>query len=298
MPPAMHAPDTVILSDSSARAHAHARLPSLAAHEIARFWNDGHLHLPAIADRVEVERLIPIYDRVFAAQAGFACGDFFDFAGRNDGDPALPQILQFSRYAPEFQHTALWRDVEAAARCLLGPDAVFLFDHAMVKQPHAPATPWHQDQAFNPSGARYDFVTFWIPLQDVDRDSGCLKFVSGSHAGPLLPHQPIGGNPRAHGLEALGVDETAAVYAPLAGGGCTVHHRLTLHGADANSVATPRRAWGIVYGVRTARPLVTHEYSWNRRRSTDRARRSRHALPAWPRWKRTVRHMLVLLGMI
>jgi hypothetical protein len=293
----MHAPDTVVLSDSPTGTRRNAS-PLLPAHEIARFWGQGYLSLPAVGEHDEIERLIPAYDRVFAARAGFSCGDFFDFAGRNDDDPILPQILQFSRYAPEFRQTALWRNVEAVAQQLLGPGATFIFDHAMVKPPHGPATPWHQDQAFNPSGARYEFVTFWIPLQDVDRDSGCLKFVSGSHARPLLPHRPVDGNPRAHGLEALGVDETDAVYVPLTVGRCSVHHRLTLHGADRNGAATPRRAWGIVYGVRTERALAPREYPWNRRRSTERARRFRRSLPAWPRWKRTVRHLLVMLGVI
>lgn len=294
----MHGPDPSVstIPPTGARGNA-SRLP-LTAQEIGRFWGDGYISLPVVADRAEIERLIPTYDRVFAEHAGFGRGDFFDFAGRDDDDPILPQILQFTRYAPEFRETELWRNVEAIARQLLGPDAIFLFDHAMVKPPRAPATPWHQDQAFNRSGARYDFATFWIPLQDVDRASGCLKFVPGSQGGPLLSHRAIDGNPRAHGLEALGVDEGAAVYAPLAVGGCTVHHRLTLHGADGNRGAMPRRAWGIVYGVRTDKPVVTREYPWNRRRSTERDLRFRRSLPAWPRWKRTVRYMLMMFGMI
>lgn len=237
-----------------------------------QFFNDqGFLSTPSVSTPDEIRWLIDVYDRMFEERVGYQDGYFVDFAGDESTDEMqMPQILGPVAYRPELRETGIWRNCEAIARQLLGPEATFRFDHALTKPAGGGTpTPWHQDQAFYPRGTKYQTITFWIPLQDVASETGCLKYLAGSNKGPLHLHRPIRGNVAVHGLEVLGVDEGANVhYCPLAAGGAVVHHRLTLHGADANVTATPRRAYGIAFGVRQHQVVVPKEYPWNSMKRT------------------------------
>ncbi len=268
----------------------------LTGEQIASFQESGFLSIPKITTPDELASLIPLYDDLFRRHAGFEEGNYFDFAGENDFDPALPQILMPSKYQPLLRAGPLYANCASIAAQLLGPGVEFVFDHAMVKPAGAPATGLHQDQAFWHAGTRHRILSFWIPLQDATEANGCLRFRPGSNHGPLHEHRPIGGDPRKHGLEALGVCEEAAISCPLPAGGATVHHWLTCHGAHANASATPRRAYVICFGAASDRPLVSREYPWNRRQVTERHRRYRASLPPWAKIKEEVRFRLKRWG--
>jgi len=238
----------------------------LSAEQRRFFAEEGYLSVPSVSTAAEIRWLIEVYDRMFAERVGYKEGYFIDFAGDETTERLqIPQILGPVAYRPELRETLIWRNCEAMAKQLLGPEARFQFDHAMLKPAGGGApTPWHQDQAFYPQGTRYQTITFWVPLQEVGPQTGCLKYVARSHLEPLLEHRPLSGNPAIHGLEALGVEEGDRVrHCPLPAGGCVMHHRLTLHGADRNVTATPRRAYAIAFGVRQPRVVVPREYPWN-----------------------------------
>jgi Phytanoyl-CoA dioxygenase (PhyH) len=243
----------------------------LTAEQVRFFEEEGYLSVPSVSTAEEIRWLIGVYDQMFAERVGYKEGYFVDFAGdETTGQINIPQILGPVAYRPELRETLIWRSCEAMAKQLLGPSATFQFDHAMLKPAGGGApTPWHQDQAFYPQGTRYQTITFWVPLQEVGPQTGCLKYVARSHRGPLFEHRPLSGNPAVHGLEALGVEEGDRVrHCPLPAGGCVVHHRLTLHGADRNVTPTPRRAYAIAFGVRQPRIVVPQDYPWNRVKRT------------------------------
>lgn len=280
---------------------------SLSPEQIRFFNDEGYLAMDSVSSPGEIAALTPLYDRLFAERAGYADGNFFDFAGQDDAQPVLPQILMPSTYEPSLKQTLIFRNCEAMARQLLGASARFVFDHAMLKPAGGGRpTPWHQDQAFYEAGTRMASVTFWVPLQAVDLNTGCLRFVPRSNSGPLYPHRSMNDDPRVHGLEALGTDGQSlrveegtgepgrSVYCPLQAGGVTIHHRLTLHGADANVTPQPRRAYAMGFGVMMSKPLVAREYAWNRKRTTAREVRWRASLGAYARLKRLVKQSLVV----
>jgi phytanoyl-CoA hydroxylase len=243
----------------------------LTPEQVRLFHDEGYLSIPQVATPAEIRWLVDLYDQMFEERVGYEDGYLVDFAGdETTGEMQIPQLLGPVAYRPELRETAIWRNCAAIARQLIGPKAVFRFDHALTKPAGGGVpTPWHQDQAFYPRGTRYQTITFWIPLQDVGPETGCLKYVAGSNKGPLHPHRPIDGNRGVHGLEALDVHEGADVrYCPLAAGGAVVHHRMTLHGADTNSTPTIRRAYGIAFGVRQSSVVVSEEYPWNRIKRT------------------------------
>ena len=124
---------------------------TLTAEQIDAFHRDGYLALPALTTAEEVERLQSLYDHLFATNAGRDQGDHLDLVTTDEDDqtPVLPQILNPSKYAPELANTQLRANAEAIARQLLGPEAQFNGEHAILKPPHTEAaTPWHQDEAY------------------------------------------------------------------------------------------------------------------------------------------------------
>jgi len=159
-------------------------------------------------------------------------------------------------------------------------------------------TPWHQDKAFYTRKTTHRTVTFWIPLQPVAAEGGCLRFIPRSHLGPLLQHRHLGGDGRIHGLEAMGLDDSQAVSCPLEAGGVTVHHHLTLHGAGTNVSRGERWAYAMGFGIRSATPIVGREYTWNRVTRTAREARFQNSLGGRNRVSYRLRALLVQWGLI
>jgi ectoine hydroxylase-related dioxygenase (phytanoyl-CoA dioxygenase family) len=256
----------------------------LTSEDVSRFHEQGFLALESFISADEVERMRDIYDRLFAGRVGRAEGNQFDLAGtdEDDAEAQLPQILKPSQYAPELLHSETVVRVQAVLVDLLGPTAQMGGDHAINKPPHQGVeTPWHQDEAYWDPAYDYNSVSIWIPLQEATVDNGCMHFIPGSHRGEVLPHRPIGDDPRVHGLEVVpgSVDVSAAVACPLPPGGATIHHSRTVHYASANRSADYRRAYIIGGGTpRTpaAKPLV---YPWRAAQQTTpaRAQRARNA---------------------
>jgi len=246
--------------------------------DIAAFWHDGYLRMPSITTQSEIAWMREAYDRLFTERRGWDKGDMFDFAGPDElgGAVSVPQLLNPSQHEPRLVNTEFRRNALAIARQLLGPKAKLVFEHAMLKPALTGGkTPWHQDEAFYSKYTNYQSLTFWMPLQDVDRSNGCMEFIPGSHKGPLLQHHSINGDPRIHGLEVDGINAALAVPCMLPAGGASIHHRRTLHYAGPNRSAAPRRAYALGFGVRSRALTLREEHSWNSGRMTDRERRER-----------------------
>jgi hypothetical protein len=270
---------------------------ALTEQQCAFFHREGYLALPAITTASEVERLRTIYERLFEQRVGWKDGNYLDFAGPDGGCVHLPQILMPSLYEPALRQTRLFSNCLGIARQLLGPSAELVFDHAMTKPARGGLpTPWHQDKAFYTRKTTHETITFWVPLQPVTRESGCLRFIPGSKHGPILRHRHLNNDPRVHGLEALNVDEKKAVSCPLPAGGATIHHHRTLHGAEANVAGEHRWAYAMGFGIKPPVPPVVREYAWNRSALTDRELRYVSSLNRWARLKYRLRSRLVYWG--
>jgi hypothetical protein len=143
------------------------------------------------------------------------------------------------------------------------------------------ATPAHQD-SFYFVGRQEDcahaqqlaktelprLCSFWIALDHVDEENGCLRYRPYSHMRGLLPHRPGGPlgfsqqlsvdsdemrlsefhpGPRENNRQRHRADP-AEVSLSLAPGDCVLHDGCTVHRADANQSSTRhRRALGVVY---------------------------------------------------
>ncbi|MDR3403838.1 MAG: phytanoyl-CoA dioxygenase family protein [Chthoniobacter sp.] len=254
---------------------------TLTTEQIAFFREHGFLRMERICPPDEVEFLREVYDRLFAEQAGRGQGAQFDMVGLDeDGKPqASPQIINPVFFAPELKETSFRRSALAVARQLLGPEAFWSFEHAILKPAGIGApTPWHQDEAFrrnHPPG--YQEISIWMPLQIAAEENGCLEFIPGTNRGPVLRHASPGGDPRVHALECVeGFDPANAVACPLPPGGCTIHHCRTLHHAGPNRSTIPRRAYIQGFALPTeGNPRLSPEFSWNVEKQTANQQRKK-----------------------
>jgi hypothetical protein len=202
---------------------------------------------------------------MFEERAGWRDGNYFDLVGLgNDPDKFKIQHLQrITDYCPELLATAYFRNATSVARQLLGGPVKHLYDIAITKPPYSDAeTPWHQDAAFLAETSYFETLVFWVPLQAVDRSNGCMNFIPGSHLGPILTHRSPGGDNRVNGLEAVGIDRSAAVACPLPAGGATIHHFRTLHGTGGNNTGGFRRALTFGFGIRRPKPTIVGPFDW------------------------------------
>jgi ectoine hydroxylase-related dioxygenase (phytanoyl-CoA dioxygenase family) len=247
--------------------------------QLAQFREQVYLALEAVTTPEEVERLREIFDRLFASRAGWDRGQSFDLAGTDEAGKTavLPQILNPIQFAPELAETQFRKNALEIARQLLGPDAEPWFEHAICKPAKiGAATPWHQDEAhrYDP-GVDYEQISIWMPLQPATEANGCMRYIPGSHLGPILDHRSLDSDSRKSALECIGTfDQTAAKSCPLPPGGAAIHHCRTIHGAGENLTAETRRAY--ILAFRSApRPAPDREiYPWLMGKHTPAAKRA------------------------
>ena len=133
---------------------------------------------------------------------------------------------------------------------LIGPDILIYMTTFFIKEPRALAiTGWHQDATY--FGLRpCEHVSDWIFLSPATLESGCMRFVLGSHQAGQLDH-------RAHtspsilntgGQELADVfDRECAIAAPLETGEFSLHHTLTVHHSPANEANDRRIGFAVSY---------------------------------------------------
>ncbi|MBI3830624.1 MAG: phytanoyl-CoA dioxygenase family protein [Planctomycetes bacterium] len=249
----------------------------LTDEQIAFFRREGYLTIPAITTPDELARMRALYDRLFASKAGRADGNQFDLGGADeDGKEAvLPQILGPVKYAPELAETLYRANATAIARQLLGATAAYKGEHMIFKPARTGvATLWHQDQAYHDPKLDYDNVNVWLPLQDATLENGCMQFVPRSHTWDVLPHHPIGHDPRVHGLEVDEPERFAqqAVACPLPAGSACFNRSYMLHYAGANRSDIPRRAYILVFSNPPKPATRTRAFPWQNRETACQAR--------------------------
>jgi ectoine hydroxylase-related dioxygenase (phytanoyl-CoA dioxygenase family) len=96
---------------------------------------------------------------------------------------------------------------------------------------------------------------FWVPLQDVTLDMGCMQFIPGSHRERMRRHHRLAHLRHHHALATDEVDTSRAVACPVRAGDVTVHFPRTLHYTGPNLTGVPRLAWSLEFGPRRLLPF-------------------------------------------
>ena len=234
--------------DAVANVASHAELTDEA---VARFHQLGFMVVTDLTTREDldtVSRLLAGLYRRFAelmdARRAHDLG-----SEQHDARPIL-EINQTVDLEPRLADTLTFRRCASLAERLLGRPVEHRFDHAIYKPPfNGAATSWHQDEAYALE-RRILSVHFWVPLQDVSRDMGCMEFIPGSHRGALGRHHRRDRLRDAHALELVGLDTSRAVPCPIRAGDATIHFPRTVHYTGPNRTGSPRLAWALEFGPR------------------------------------------------
>lgn len=166
-------------------------------------------------------------------------------------DPSRRKVLR--RYAntvldfvDEITRLPMITDRVAA---VLGEDVLVLDASFFIKEAHTPNhVTWHQDLHYWGLEGE-DEVTAWVALSPATRDSGCMRFVPGSHR-RIVEHRDTfdAQNLLTRGQElAVAVDEREAVDVILAPGEFSLHHGRVFHASEPNRSGDRRIGLAIRY---------------------------------------------------
>jgi hypothetical protein len=212
--------------------------PSRLPHEIrtvtplehAQFHRQGFLTIPDFVPPSAMAEVRTLLDGLYRLR------------GREHGSIDNPLHL-----APALRRSVVFRTALTVAKQLLGITTMYACDCALYKEPHGRhGTPWHQDRAFHGKFFPNITLAFWIPLQEVTAENGCLHYIPTRPVQQLLPHRPYYPNDY-RSMMTDPVDVEQAVMCPVPMGGATIHGPLTLHYAQPNQTGSIRRTWLLTF---------------------------------------------------
>jgi hypothetical protein len=224
---------------------------------IEDFHRDGFVAIAQVTTREDLDRISRILARLYRRFRGLSrlryAGDLG--TGGTSAVPEIPEVNQALELAPELEETLTFVRCRALAEALLGRAVEYRFDHAIYKPAfNGRATAWHQDEAYT-LDPRLVTAHFWVPMQDVSVEMGCMQFIPGSHREAMRRHHRLEHLRHAHALTTDEVDTSRAVACPLRAGDVTVHFPRTLHYTGPNLTPVPRLAWSLEFGPRRHLPF-------------------------------------------
>ncbi len=236
--------------------------PVLTDEQVESWHRDGFVVVDQFLDDSTLAELRTEYDDILSGTI-VATGD------RSLGG-VTRQVMRPSEDSAVFNDNGGLRKGYAVARQLFATqDVVRSFDMLIYKPAgHRYDTPWHQDAAYLAEPfAEADrsipdkSIQFWIPLDDVDAENGCMQFVAGHHKSGLLQHYVAAGDPNDNGrLLAIvdpesQIDLSRKVVAQIPAGGATMHSFGTVHFTGRNQSHNRHRRSYIFNVVPTDTPL-------------------------------------------
>ena len=128
---------------------------------------------------------------------------------------------------------------------LIGVEPLLVTDQIFMKPPRfGSAKPYHQDNYYFKCEPADHVITAWIAMDDVDESNGCLRYISSSHKGCILPHEtPDPDEPYNLVPSSELIDFTKEALAIVSKGGVIFHHSQTLHTSHRNESNRWRRGY-------------------------------------------------------
>ena len=215
---------------------------------LAKFSDDGFVVLRQYQTAAQVETLRSEVDRFINDTVPQLPREEVFYEDKQD-PTTLKQIQNIHLHDAFFGAMTIDSPLQNLAAELLGQKVRATNLQYFNKPPQiGQPTPAHQDGYYfmlEPNEA----ITFWLALDEVDEENGCIRYVPGSHRRGLRAHgrtQTLG---FSQGLLDFGAeDEQQEVVLLAQPGDLLAHHSLTIHRADGNrSTTRTRRALGFVY---------------------------------------------------
>jgi ectoine hydroxylase-related dioxygenase (phytanoyl-CoA dioxygenase family) len=154
------------------------------------------------------------------------------------------------RLLPSFDALVRHPRLITAVRQILGPDLMVWSCGLFIKNANSSSyVSWHQDLTYWGLNDA-DEITAWFALSHSNTDSGCMRFLPGSHKRQLVPHVDsfAEGNLLSRGQEiAVEFDDAEAVDVVLKPGQASLHHGHLFHASGSNRTQARRIGAAIRY---------------------------------------------------
>lgn len=228
------------------------------------FDRDGFAVLRAFLSPDALQELLDRIDRYMREVVPKLDGSevYYEEVGNRDTVMRLERMDQHDSYFNEFLRSR-WMSL---AEFLLGepvvPQRIAYFD----KPPSVEReTPPHQDGFYSMLDPN-EGINFWLALDPVDEQNGCLRYVRGSHRHGLRSHEGtdvLGFSQAVRDFGEQDLKNEAVITAER--GDLIFHHLVTIHRAGANRSNRSRRALGGQYWSHRARYDAEGNAEYHRR---------------------------------
>lgn len=214
-----------------------------------QFDQDGYLYFPGFLDKNETNQIKSRLDKIVEEGLQDIPTEHIKFEN-TENKQGVKMIQDLHLYDPLFKNILFESKFSVLAAELLGEKVVgktveFFNKPAKIGK----ATPPHQDGYYfmlTPMSA----VTFWISLEEVDKDNGWVSYVKGSHLNGVRTHGKSGTIGFSQEIVDFGTPSDLENEAFIATnpGDVLIHHALTIHRAAPNtSINRSRKALGLIY---------------------------------------------------
>lgn len=213
--------------------------------------------LDEIAEAYERDGFALPIDILGVEEARFLRDDLEDAEAELADQPDRLALLRTypDRLLPSFDGLIRHPKIVDAVSSVLGPDLLAYSGALFIKPANSDKiVSWHQDLTYWGLDDAEE-VTCWVALSPANLDSGCMKFVPGSHKHRIVEHVDTYAedNLLSRGQEiAVEVDEADAVLCELRPGQASMHHGHLFHASGPNT-SNDRR---IGVAIRYIRPSM------------------------------------------
>jgi ectoine hydroxylase-related dioxygenase (phytanoyl-CoA dioxygenase family) len=222
-----------------------------------RFRRDGYAIVRGLFSRPEIEEIGAAIDQLHNEGVrhgrSFRHGNLFYNVGEDPrGEPLVRMVQWPSYHQPVLNAVRLDPRFAALLGPLLGGDLKQIINQIHWKAPGAAGDfAWHQDCRFREPEWAYrnladSYVQTGLAIDPHGPDSGCMRFIPGSHRdGDLgMESSEVLGTAMSDGvLEAAGLDAATAVDVVLEPGDLALWSPYLVHGSGTNRSAHRRRLY-------------------------------------------------------
>jgi ectoine hydroxylase-related dioxygenase (phytanoyl-CoA dioxygenase family) len=219
------------------------------------FERDGFAVLRDFVPSEWIETLRATTDRLLDSTNDATVAKYIDWEPTPDAQ-SLPQVQRIRRpheVDAAFDRLARSDFLLDAVEALIGPNIRLHHSKINIKAPHVGSPlEWHQDWAFIPH-THPGMAIVAIAMDACEEVNGPVRFIPGSHRGPLHDHHSEDVFFGAIDPGSLDIDQ--AVHATGQAGLVSIHHPLTVHGSGFNQGTHDRRILFLEYAAADAWPL-------------------------------------------
>lgn len=200
----------------------------LPAAQVQQYRNTGFLFPLDFLNHAEVKHVLGEMEQARQDCVRSNLPDSSDLYFRNNAQLMMPFVSEVA------SSPRLLDKIES----ILGPDLILWSAEFFIKKAATnKIVTWHQDLTYWGLGETDDEITAWVALSDVNVESGCMRFIPGSHHQKILPHRDsfAESNLLSRGQEVdVEVDESSAVDVILNPGQVSLHHGRIFHASGPN----------------------------------------------------------------